>query len=140
MDEINGVLDQKLALLDSYRQRLKQLAPASLEALRENWERQKALERILQVMIETVIDIADRIISLRGLPPATTSAASLAKLQEIGAIEEAGQYQPMVRFRNFIVHRYEDVDLEILYNVSTKHLPDFTRYEQEISRFIRGSD
>jgi uncharacterized protein YutE (UPF0331/DUF86 family) len=140
VDEPNGVLAQKLALLDSYCRRLQQLAPASLEALRGNWERQKALERILQVMIEIVIDVADRIISLRGLPPASTSAASLTALQEIGAIEDAGRYQPMVRFRIFIVRRYEDVDLEILFAVATRHLPDFTRYEQEIRRFLQIGD
>lgn len=39
------------------------------------------------------------------------------KLQDIGIISVRPEYENMVRFRNFIVHRYEKIDLEIIYGI-----------------------
>ncbi|MBL7792177.1 MAG: DUF86 domain-containing protein [Saprospiraceae bacterium] len=33
--------------------------------------------------------------------------------------------QPIVRFRDFVSHHYEDADYEILFNLCHVHLPDF---------------
>ena len=42
---------------------------------------------------------------------------SIAKLQEMGIISPRSEYLDMVRFRNFIVHRYEKIDLEIIFGI-----------------------
>ena len=134
----NGVIASKLDLLATYRERLRALVPSSLADLQANWERQKAVERILQVMIEIVIDVADRLVSLKGRPPAPTAALSLSRLQEVGVIANAERYHPLVRFRNFIVHRYEDVDLSIVYGILTRHLDDFQEFDREVRAYTAG--
>jgi len=136
----NGVIASKLDVLASYRERLRALVPASLDDLNANWERQKAVERILQVMIEILIDVADRLIALQGRPPAATAALSLSRLEEMGIVASAERYHPLVRFRNFIVHRYEDVDLSIVYGILTRHLDDFQEFEREIRTHIARAD
>jgi len=136
MSTYNGVIEKKLALLDDYYLKAQTLVPASHEALARNWERQKAIERVLQVMVEIMIDIADRFIALHNHPPAATSAESMQKLKELGIISDAGIYAQIVRFRNFIVHRYEQVDSEIMYAIMTNHLDDFLKYIREIHDFI----
>jgi uncharacterized protein YutE (UPF0331/DUF86 family) len=43
----------------------------------------------------------------------------------------------MVRFRNFIVHRYERVDVEILVAMVNRHLTDFEHFRSEILNYVR---
>jgi uncharacterized protein YutE (UPF0331/DUF86 family) len=40
----------------------------------------------------------------------------------------------MVRMRNLIVHGYDVVDPEILFDAATKRLGDFRRFRDEIDR------
>ena len=42
----------------------------------------------------------------------------------------------MVRFRNFIVHRYERIDVEILAAVVNRQLPDFEQFRDEILAYV----
>ncbi len=46
-----------------------------------------------------------------------------------GVIKE---YEEMVRFRNFIIHRYEKIDLEILYGILKNKLFLFREFIKEI--------
>jgi uncharacterized protein YutE (UPF0331/DUF86 family) len=45
----------------------------------------------------------------------------------------------MVRFRNFIVHRYERIDTEILATVVNRQLTDFARFRNEILAYVAQS-
>ena len=129
---VNDVIAAKLELLSRYLERLRHIVPPSRAVLEGNWERQKAVERILQVMVEVVIDVADRLISLRGLPPSATAASSLERLAELGILKDAARYRDLVRFRDFIVHRYEDVDLSIVFGILSRHLGDFEEFAREV--------
>lgn len=41
----------------------------------------------------------------------------------------------MIQFRNFIVHRYESIENEILLDIVKNHLDDFARFVQEIETY-----
>ncbi len=43
----------------------------------------------------------------------------------------------MARFRNFIVHRYERVDVEILADMVNRRLVDFEHFRSEILNYVR---
>ena len=43
----------------------------------------------------------------------------------------------MVQFRNFIVHRYERVDDEILVGMVNRHLGDFEHFRTEILAYVK---
>jgi len=58
----------------------------------------------------------------------------------MGIVASAERYHPLVRFRNFIVHRYEDVDLSIVYGILTRHLDDFQEFEREIRTHVARAD
>jgi uncharacterized protein YutE (UPF0331/DUF86 family) len=45
------------------------------------------------------------------------AAENMKKLQDIGILSARPEYENMVRFRNFFVHRYEKIDLEIIYGI-----------------------
>ncbi len=128
----NGVILSKLTIIEEYLIKLDQYIPISLEKLKEDWGLQKIIERSLQVMVEVMIDIAERIIASNDLLPPVTSAEGIQKLQELKVIKNAEQYIKMVRFRNLIVHNYESIDIEILHSIVNNNLGDFKMFADEI--------
>lgn len=93
---------------------------------------QKATERSLQISIEVMIDVSERILALNEIEPANTSAENMKKLEQLGIIKSFDDYANMVRFRNFIVHRYEKIDIEIIYSIIKNNLYLFTQFVDEI--------
>lgn len=93
---------------------------------------QKATERALQISIEVMIDVSERILALNEIEPANTSAENMKKLEQIGIIKSFNDYANMVRFRNFIVHRYEKIEIEIIYSILKNNLHLFNQFVNEI--------
>jgi len=89
-------------------------------------------------MIEAMVDIGERLIALTGGTRAETSAAVLGRWQTLGVIHSAARYVPMVRFRNFIVHQYEQVDLGIVYGILTNKLGDVEAFADEIKAYVQS--
>jgi uncharacterized protein YutE (UPF0331/DUF86 family) len=79
-----------------------------------------------------MIDISERILALNKLTPANTSVENIQKLEKLGVIQSANDYADMIRFRNFIVHRYEKVDTEIVYSIIKNKLSLFDKFVEEI--------
>jgi len=95
---------------------------------------QNAVERALQVCTEVMIDISERILAMNEVAPLSSAAENMKKLQDIGIISVRPEYENMVRFRNFIVHRYEKIDLEIIYGILKNKLFLFREFISEIRR------
>ncbi|MDR1022525.1 MAG: DUF86 domain-containing protein [Prevotellaceae bacterium] len=119
------VIDKEVSLLESWK-------ITSFAMLQQNTMLQKATERALQVAIEAVIDTCERILALEQQAPAGSSADTVKKVQELGIISNNPDYTEMVKFRNFIVHRYEKIDLEIVYAIVKKKLPLFREFIHDI--------
>jgi uncharacterized protein YutE (UPF0331/DUF86 family) len=128
----NGVILSKLSTIEEYITKLNGYLPASFEEFKDDWGLQKIAERSLQVMIEIMIDIAERIIAQKDVLPPETSAEAMKKLQEIGAIKNHESYVKMIRFRNLVVHNYDSIDIEILYSIITKDINDIKMFMDEI--------
>lgn len=138
MLKLNGVVQSKLALLDDYYLKLSSyLANARLIDFTEDWSMQRATERSLQVMIEIIIDISERIIALKQAGPVNTSGAAFDKLMDLGVIVDSSKYKKMVGFRNILVHQYCTVDAQILFNLAKNHLNDFVDFKIEIDSAIK---
>ena len=74
----NGVIQRKFALLDKHLLELqKHLKNVDFSHFKDDWASRCMAERALQVMVEIVIDIAERIIALEGAGPVATAAESL---------------------------------------------------------------
>lgn len=56
-------------------------------------------ERSLQVMIEVVIDIAERIIALKNAGPVATAVEAMEKLVVLEVIKSVQPYINMIKFR-----------------------------------------
>ncbi|MEA3240057.1 MAG: DUF86 domain-containing protein [Pseudomonadota bacterium] len=131
----NGVIQRKLALLDKQVQRLREsLKGISCEEFSQSWEKRSMTERALQVAVEIIIDVAERIIALDGAGPVATAAEAMQLLERLGVLESQNPYVDMVRFRNLILHQYEEIDPGLLYNLATERLDDFRKFRDEIDR------
>jgi uncharacterized protein YutE (UPF0331/DUF86 family) len=130
--KFNGIIERKLRVIEENISDIKSWNILSLQQLKESSLLQKATERALQISIEVMIDVSERILALNEIEPANTSAENMKKLEQIGIIRSFDDYANMVRFRNFIVHRYEKVDIEIIYSIIKNNLYLFTQFVDEI--------
>jgi uncharacterized protein YutE (UPF0331/DUF86 family) len=134
---VNGVILQKLQSLDQVLAELHSLGKVTFQTLNEDWRIRRAVERDLQVLVEIVIDVCQRLISLSNQAPATTEAEAVERCVLLGALSKSEPYEKMVRFRNFIVHRYERIDVEILVEMVNQHLADFEHFRSEVLKYVR---
>lgn len=84
------------------------------------------------------IDVCERILAFENVSPADTSVGNLERVAELGLLQHMDRYKPMIRFRNFIVHRYEVVDPEILFDIISNRLEDFECFIKEIEKNVEA--
>lgn len=132
---INGVVSGKLTNLQQRLDELGSLSPLTLEKL-QDWLVLRAVERDLQVAVEIVIDVCQRLISLAGRPPAASAREAVEGCVALGVLSEAEPYRQMVGFRNIVVHRYEFVNPDILLALVNHHLADFERFIEEVLAYV----
>lgn len=129
----NGVVQRKLTLLSRQISQIKETFEGiTFSDFEKNWLKRSAAERALQVAVEIVIDTSERIISIEGAGPVATSAEAIERLVELKVLKSKEPYVNMVRFRNLIVHQYEEIDPAILFELITKRMSDFSKFIQEI--------
>jgi uncharacterized protein YutE (UPF0331/DUF86 family) len=136
---INGVIIQKLQALDRVLTELRSLGQVDAEDLSTDWRTERAIERDLQVLIEVVIDVCQRLISVLGQTPAPTGADAIERCVQLGILSPDDAYRQMVQFRNFIVHHYDRVDETILVDVVNNRLGDFERFRAEVLAYVAGN-
>ncbi len=132
----NGIIQRKLELIAGNVRRLRKLGGVDVQTLEQDFFLKSGIERTLQISIEAMIDVANRIISLDNRPAVSESYQSLTQIEDMGIIERADRYRDMIRFRNLIVHRYEFIDPEILIGILERHLPDFDYFVKEIEDHV----
>ncbi|MFQ6036452.1 MAG: DUF86 domain-containing protein [Sedimentisphaerales bacterium] len=131
----NAVVHRKFALLDKYLLQLQgELKDVDIETFKNDWTLQRMTERVLQVMVEVVIDIAERIIAQKNAGPVATAAEAIEKLVELQVIKTSKPYTDMVRFRNLIIHQYEEINPTIVFNIAKNQLDAFRQFRDEIDQ------
>ena len=135
---INGVVESKLRFLEQTLADLESWPLGDVAEFAGNSLLRRGVERALQLAIESMIDVAERILAARRLSPAETAAQNLRRLQEIGVLKDAARYAEMVRFRNFIVHRYEQIEPRIVYSLAKGKLNHFRDFIDEIRKACAG--
>ncbi|MCX7793995.1 MAG: DUF86 domain-containing protein [Thermodesulfovibrionales bacterium] len=80
----------------------------------------------LQTSIQAILDIGSYIIASLGLKTPETNAEIIEVLTEAGYLpkERAETYKKMIGFRNRIVHLYNHIDVEILYDILQHEIKD----------------
>jgi uncharacterized protein YutE (UPF0331/DUF86 family) len=135
MPSLNGVLQRKLATFASVLGELRSIGTVTRDMLQSSWQLRRAVERDLQILGEIMVDLCQRLISLHGESPAMTGKEAIDRCVAIGALSSAETFGRIVQFRNFIVHRYEDIDLDILVEILNHRLDAFHAFRVEIQAY-----
>jgi uncharacterized protein YutE (UPF0331/DUF86 family) len=133
MMKYNGVILTKFSILDDEVAHLRELGALTTARLDKDHFLKHGIERSLQICVEIVFDVAQHILSLEGRPPSPTAFSALRGLEAMGIIDSAETYQSMIQFRNFVVHRYEQVDSGVLITIINEHLEDLTAFRNEVT-------
>ena len=131
----NGVVQNKLARIEAYLTKLQEITPAEFRDFEKDWKTQMIAERGLQILIEIIIDVANRLIAINNWGPTTSSADSIRLLVLKKVISSEEPYLKMIKFRNFIVHDYDRVDNVVVYSILTENLDDIRRFREEVLNY-----
>ena len=125
---------RKLAEVDQYLSQVKEYAGVSLEQYESSWKTQRIVERTLQMMIETCVDIAGHIISDKAFRTPTSYSDTFKVLHENGALptDLFAKMEKMAKFRNVVVHHYDTIDAEIVVGILKRDLDDFIGFRKAV--------
>lgn len=135
---INGVILRKLQVLDETIGELRSLGTITEEQLTKNWLTMRAVERDLQIAVEVMIDVCQRLIALSGQTPVDSAGEAIERVVQMGALSNIYPYRQMVQFRNLVVHHYERVDISVLVDIVNYHLNDFEAFRKEILTYAQS--
>ena len=131
---------RKLSELDEYYRQIKEYSKITIAQYSDDWKIQRIIERTLQMMIETCVDIASHIIADQGyrVPKSYSDTFKVLQEENIVSINLFSSLNKMAKFRNIVVHHYDSVDAEIIIGILKKDLKDFMSYKDVIISFLKS--
>jgi uncharacterized protein YutE (UPF0331/DUF86 family) len=129
---------RKLSELEEYQKQLGEFRRLTVKQYRSDWKTQRIVERTLQMMIETCLDVANHLVADRGYRVPVSYADVFKALEENKVLGRAlaGRMEKMAKFRNVLVHQYEQVDPQIVVGVLKKSLGDFTEFKKAVIALV----
>ena len=130
---------RKLAELEECLEQIKEYSDITVDEYSNNWKTQRIIERTLQMMIESCVDVASHIISDRKYRIPKSYADTFSILHNEGILEKElfDTMEKMAKFRNVVVHHYDKVDAVIVVNILKRYLGDFRRYRNAIVNVLK---
>ena len=121
---------------------LKKLDPFKIkekEELLQDTYLQDIVERNLEVIAQSVIDIANRIISIEELEKPLDYYDAIMRLGEVDILplKFAKKLAPIAGFRNILVHDYLDINWDEVYN-NLHQLSDITEFTSLIKTWMKA--
>lgn len=132
------VVERRLRSLQGTLTDLGRLEGTGADELRADPITRAAAERLLQVAVDLAVDInAHLATSLLGQAP-TTGRASFDAAASAGALSAplAAELAPAAGLRNVLVHRYVDIDVELVARAVDELLELLPRYVREVATFL----
>jgi len=129
----------KIDELNLYLDELENIKPLDFKEYTSSIEKKRACERLLQILIETIIDIGNVLVSnLRlGVPSDEDDLFEKLKRKKIISPKMEKALKTMKGFRNILVHKYGKVDDELVFE-NLEKLNDFSEFITEITKFLNS--
>ena len=126
----DDVVLAKVEIVERCLRRIREEYADTPANLHENWTRQDSILLNLERACQASIDLALRLVTMRGLglPKESREAFELLATHGLLSRELADAMQRMVGFRNVAVHNYRKLDLKIVQAVVEQRLGDFTTF------------
>jgi len=128
MDQRKRLLS-KVDDINRYLHELDSIEISSLEEYKRSVAKKRASERLLQIMIEAVVDISYILYSGEnlGVPKDDDSVVKALYEKKIISKEIMDSISELKGFRNILVHKYGAVDDELVFENLTENLSDFEK-------------
>lgn len=138
--ELN-LIGQKMANLTSYLRELEPLVKGRFPSDKWSAMQQRAIERLVQIIIESLVDINALLILDAQTPPAASAREGFEAVHALGVIgdrlrERFGQ--DYVKLRNRIVHAYDKLEPRAVYYKAQRLAKETQQYQQAVSRYLRA--
>ncbi|MDE3087895.1 MAG: DUF86 domain-containing protein [Chloroflexota bacterium] len=130
---------EKLVSLNQYSTELESNLQIPLKRFLAEQVRQRAVERLFQIVVECATDTNTLLLVAMNQTPANSARESYQAIGELGGLDNAmtkrfrEQYVPK---RNFIVHLYEKVEPRDLYYSAHRLVRDVREYAEQIQHFV----
>lgn len=137
MDEKEKIA-RKIRSMKKYVDFLRSYKPISMGRLEDDYELKSAIERNFQLAIESALDMGEIIISAENFekPEDYRSVILILGRHKIIPPEFAERFARAVGLRNILVHMYDEVDVEKLYDYLQNNLVDFDEYVKYIAGYL----
>ncbi|MGB9663282.1 MAG: type VII toxin-antitoxin system HepT family RNase toxin [Moorellaceae bacterium] len=118
---------QKLQFMRQELRKLKKFQDMNFSQFETNSLYEAAATRMLQVTIEAMLDICAHLVAREGwgLPKTYVETIELVARHGLIPPELIDTYKAMARFRNRVVHLYDEVNSAEIWNIIQNHLEDF---------------
>ena len=133
---------RKLSELDEYYKQIREYKQITISLYSADWKIQRIVERTLQMMIETCVDLASHIIADQGyrIPKSYADTFKVLHEEKIVSGKLFNALGKMAKFRNVVVHHYDKVDAEIVVGILQRDLKDFIGYKEAVIRFLKSEN
>jgi len=134
-DEINIRLEK----LAEYLKLLKEYQGITAEELIADAKKRGVVERYLQLAAEVCIDVAEILISAKGLRTPEDARDAIDILGQEGIIDDefAFGFAAIGGFRNILVHDYLKINYEIVTDKINNRLDDFEIFAKQIAGYVK---
>lgn len=131
----------KLGRLDEYLKYLASIQKVNKKSFLSDYHFYGLAERYLQLAIEVILDAGKLIIISGNLRRPEDNQDIFVVLRENKIISQklVEKLTGIAGFRNILVHDYEKIDREIVYQKLQKNLSDFKNFKKEILKFLKSS-
>lgn len=125
---------KKINELKGYNSELQDLLCASNDEILHDSGKIHIAERLLQLIVDTMIDVNQHYIKEQHLPLTEDYQSTFRVLgtHDILPNDFAEKIAPVVGLRNIVFHRYEQLDKAVFIELFRKNSDDFSRYCDEV--------
>lgn len=138
--QYNNVIRRKLINLVEYSKELSPFKSYSYEQYIKNYFIKRTGERLIQLIVENMVDINSVIISQNNLPPPKDYYSSFETLGKINVLPAnfALALAPCTGMRNRLVHEYDKIDDLVVFNGISKLIDMVNEYIEHINHFLNS--
>ncbi|MGH9339793.1 MAG: type VII toxin-antitoxin system HepT family RNase toxin [Acidobacteriota bacterium] len=136
------VIESRLASLTQYLRELETIQGLSFQEYLSDFKNRRTVERLLQLIIETACDINNHIVLKTNHKPPSDHHRSFTRLGELGILPQSlcRDLARSVGLRNRLVHEYEIVNDEIVFNTIPTALEQYRSYILIIGEYLKSEE
>lgn len=129
---------EKIKFISEYVEELKELLQFSNKEILENSGRLHIAERLIQLIVDTMLDVNQHFIKELNLKEMEDFQSTFTILGDNKILSKnfANKIAPVVGVRNRLVHRYEKIDRRLFVKNVRNNYADFEKYMKLIKNYL----